>query len=45
VLNYSGKWKEGIENATKDSVDIITVSQSAPWLDLDGAHPKITAHR
>lgn len=39
VTSYSGDWNSGIKNATADRVDIISVSQSAPHLDLDGTDP------
>ncbi len=39
VTSYSGDWNSGIKNATTDGVDIISVSQSAPHLDLDGTDP------
>lgn len=36
ITNYSGDWDKAINNATMKGVNIISVSQSAPWLDLDG---------
>jgi hypothetical protein len=39
VTGYREGWNGEIENATADRVDIISVSQSAPHLDLDGTDP------
>jgi len=36
IVTYNGDWDKAIHNATIDNVDIISVSLSAPWLDLDG---------
>ncbi|VVB90279.1 Subtilisin-like serine protease [uncultured archaeon] len=39
VTAYREDWNNEIENATANGVDIISVSQSAPNLDLDGTDP------
>ncbi|WP_096207471.1 DUF2341 domain-containing protein [Candidatus Methanoperedens nitratireducens] len=39
VTGYREDWNSEIENATANGVDIISVSQSAPYFDLDGTDP------